>query len=101
MKVYVIFQTEFLEDNSAKVIMKGVFSSAEKAVDFVNELYLTGEIEAMFDEDEHDSLVIDNHNNGYLEAYINDGYHNIIIDFKEIEMDYMNVSNKVGIFNVI
>lgn len=97
MKVYAVIQTTATEVEG-KVKIRGIFSTETKAIDFVNQIDLTddGEMLNFFSKED---FVMDNHNNGYLRAYLEDDYAEFIIDTYEIEVDNETIIREI--FNVI
>mgnify|MGYP003290505964 CR=1 FL=1 len=94
MKVYVLHSTELLESEICIVRMLGVFSTVAKVIEKVKD-FETNELDRVFLEFEGEPIV-DNHNNGYLHAYINDDFHELYIDYREIELD--DTSANIGVF---
>jgi len=86
MKVYIVTLKEFLDCETTIKIL-GIYSKEELAIHKVFD-FEVNELDDMFEEDELDLLEVNNHNNGYLEAHLNDGFHEVWIDTKETELNY-------------
>jgi len=85
MKVYIVSLKEFV-DCETTIFILGAYSSIENAINKVYE-FEVNELDDLFSNEELDSLEVNNHNNGYLEAHLNDGFHEVWIDTQEVELD--------------
>lgn len=94
MKVFVLFSTE-MGDFATRVRTLGVFSSVAKVIEKVKDIEING-FEEFFGDEEP---VVENHNNGYLEAYLDDCFHELFINYSEIDLDDNNVN--IGILNIV